>query len=111
MKPHLSTFDIIIAGTDVIDAQQRDDGLIEAIIDTSEQDEYDSDETLVFYRGDLNRHGQPIQDLTIDGAEMFKYNKKLDIWFHSSKTLQRIASAKKRDKKAVDPVDSQNASQ
>ena len=94
----MDTIDIVRIGKDVIEARERDDGFIEAIIDTSEQEEYTEEEVLVYYRPDLDLNGQPIQDLTMDKPEMFRCHKKLNIWFHSNKTLRKIASARsKRD--------------
>ena len=110
MTTLLDPIDIIKAQDNVLDAQERDEELIEAIIDTSEDSGYDTKETLAYFRNDLNRHGQPIRVYNItEGSRMYKYSKYLDTWFHSSETLKRIAKAKKRDKQD-NTEDSPNAS-
>ena len=78
----MDTIDIIKSDEFIIDAQERDDGLIEAVFCNNF-----TDEQLFMYEPCLDKNDEPVFKCgTIPNPEMYKYNKNLKTWFHSRKT-------------------------
>ena len=84
----LDTIDIIKSEEFIVDAQERDDGLIEAVFCNNF-----TDEQLFFYEAELDKYERPVEyippgpvEVTGVVPEMYRYNKKLKTWFHSRKT-------------------------
>ena len=96
----MDTIDIIKASSFIIDAQERDDGYVEAVYFNA-QDE----EELLFYESWLDVNDRPVQYGNSIPAgsieaerltpEMYRYDKNLKTWFHSRKTQLKF---KKKDK-------------
>tara|TARA_R110000824_G_scaffold373482_1_gene563879 strand:+ start:74 stop:346 length:273 start_codon:yes stop_codon:yes gene_type:complete len=77
----MDTLDIIKSGEYIVDAQARDDGFIEAVFCNDEA------EQLFMYEPCLDKNDEPVfRPGVIPKPEMYKYHKKLKIWFHSKKT-------------------------
>jgi len=90
----MDALDIIKSGEFIVDAQERDDGYIEAVFCNNE------DEQLFMYEPCLDKHNEPkFMSGKIPNPEMYQYNKKLKIWFHSKKTQFKF---KKKDKSEKD---------
>ena len=79
--PIITLLDRIRATDDIIDAQLRDDGIVEAVRRIS-----DVDEVLEFYALD-EKYDEPfwLHDTDLE-PEMYKLHRRLNIWLHSHKT-------------------------
>jgi hypothetical protein len=84
MQQTLDTLDYVRVTSNIIDAHQRDDGLIEAVT----QDE----ELKIFHQKMKSGKLVEVTNMLTTGSikpEMYKLHKKLKVWFHSNKTLKR----------------------
>lgn len=83
----IEAVDILRTEVTILDAQQRDDGYVEAVYDKGDNEEqlqlFDKNAKRVEWNG-----REP---------EMYKLHKKLQIWFHSFKTLSKFKPAKNNE--------------
>jgi hypothetical protein len=96
----MNTIDIVKSQDFIIDAQTRDDGLIEAVSCNNH-----TDEQLLFYEKFLDKHDELVEyippgpvEKTGVVPEMYRYHKKLKTWFHSPKTQKLFKKKDKQEK-------------
>ena len=95
----MKTTDIIKGLTPLIlDAQERDDGYIEAVHLTRD----DNEELLLYHVDNNNPILLEVVDPDSSKPEMFRWDKRLRTWFHSKKTQGLLKKKEKEEKEEID---------
>lgn len=82
----------------ILDAQERDDGYVEAVHLTGS----DNEELLLY---EVN-NGTPVLMEVVDPdsskPEMYRWDKRLRTWFHSRKTQSKLKKKEKEEKEEIE---------